>query len=79
MANIGINGFGRIGRLVLRASIEKGAKVVAINDPFIGIEYMVYLFQYDSTHGRFKGEVSVDGNFLVVNGKTYIFLIQHLM
>ncbi|XP_025199606.1 glyceraldehyde-3-phosphate dehydrogenase [Melanaphis sacchari] len=68
MSNIGINGFGRIGRLVLRASLEKGAKVVAINDPFIGIEYMVYLFKYDSTHGRFKGEVSVDGDFLIVNG-----------
>ena len=68
MSNIGINGFGRIGRLVLRASVEKGAKVVAINDPFIGIEYMVYLFKYDSTHGRFNGEVSVDGEFLVVNG-----------
>lgn len=68
MSNIGINGFGRIGRLVLRASLEKGAKVVAINDPFIGIEYMVYLFKYDSTHGRFKGEVSVDGDILIVNG-----------
>jgi len=68
MANIGINGFGRIGRLVLRASLEKGAKVVAINDPFIGIEYMVYLFKYDSTHGRYKGEVSVEGDFLVVGG-----------
>jgi len=68
MSNIGINGFGRIGRLVLRASLEKGAKVVAINDPFIGIEYMVYLFKYDSTHGRFKGEVSVNGDVLIVNG-----------
>lgn len=72
MSNIGINGFGRIGRLVLRASLEKGAKVVAINDPFIGIEYMVYLFKYDSTHGRYKGEVSVEGDFLVVGGNTYI-------
>jgi len=68
MSNIGINGFGRIGRLVLRASLEKGAKVVAINDPFIGIEYMVYLFKYDSTHGRYKGEISVEGDFLVVGG-----------
>jgi len=68
MASIGINGFGRIGRLVLRASLEKGAKVVAINDPFIGIEYMVYLFKYDSTHGRYKGEVSVEGDYLVVGG-----------
>lgn len=73
MSNIGINGFGRIGRLVLRAALEKGAQVVAINDPFIGIEYMVYLFKYDSTHGRFKGDVSVDGDFLVVNGKTLYY------
>lgn len=68
MSKIGINGFGRIGRLVLRAAVEKGATVVAINDPFIGAEYMVYLFKYDSTHGRFKGTVSADGNNLVVNG-----------
>lgn len=69
MSKIGINGFGRIGRLVLRAAVEKGASVVAINDPFIGAEYMVYLFKYDSTHGRFKGTVTADGNNLVVNGK----------
>lgn len=69
MSKIGINGFGRIGRLVLRAAVEKGASVVAINDPFIGAEYMVYLFKYDSTHGRFKGTVTADGSNLVVNGK----------
>nr|QDF46223.1 glyceraldehyde-3-phosphate dehydrogenase [Cacopsylla chinensis] len=68
MSKIGINGFGRIGRLVLRAAIAKGAQVVAINDPFIGVDYMVYLFKYDSTHGIFKGEVKADGEFLVVNG-----------
>ncbi|XP_001943052.1 glyceraldehyde-3-phosphate dehydrogenase 2-like [Acyrthosiphon pisum] len=68
MSNIGINGFGRIGRMVLRALLEKGSNVVAINDPFIGIEYMVYLFKYDSTRGRFKGEVSVDRDVLIVNG-----------
>jgi len=65
---IGINGFGRIGRLVLRAAVEKGATVVAINDPFIPLDYMVYMFKYDSTHGKFKGEVKEDGKFLVVNG-----------
>jgi len=69
MSKIGINGFGRIGRLVLRAAVEKGAEVVAINDPFINVEYMVYMFQYDSTHGRFKGDVHHEGGFLVVNGK----------
>eukprot|EP00102_Acyrthosiphon_pisum_P011404 XP_008180119.1 PREDICTED: glyceraldehyde-3-phosphate dehydrogenase 2-like isoform X2 [Acyrthosiphon pisum] len=68
MTNIGINGFGRIGRMVLRALLERGFKVVAINDPFIGIEYMVYLFKYDSTRGRFKGEISVDRDVLIVNG-----------
>nr|AGN29630.1 glyceraldehyde 3-phosphate dehydrogenase [Acartia pacifica] len=68
MSKIGINGFGRIGRLVLRAAIEKGATVVAINDPFIPLDYMVYMFKYDSTHGKFKGEVKEDGKFLYVNG-----------
>jgi len=65
---IGINGFGRIGRLVLRSAVEKGAQVVAINDPFIPLDYMVYMFKYDSTHGKFKGEVKQDGKFLYVNG-----------
>merc|ERR1712055_1238855 len=66
---IGINGFGRIGRLVLRAAIQKGAVVVAVNDPFIPLDYMVYMFKYDSTHGQFKGEVKEDGKFLYVNGQ----------
>jgi glyceraldehyde 3-phosphate dehydrogenase len=66
--NVGINGFGRIGRLVLRATIEKGGRVCAINDPFINLEYMVYLFKHDSTHGKFKGEVKAQDGFLVVNG-----------
>merc|ERR1712106_562741 len=65
---IGINGFGRIGRLVLRAAVAKGATVVAVNDPFISLDYMVYMFKYDSTHGHFKGEVKEDGKFLYVNG-----------
>jgi len=70
MSKIGINGFGRIGRLVLRAAMDKGAEVVAVNDPFITIDYMVYMFKYDSTHGVFKGEVKADGSNLVVNGKS---------
>ncbi|XP_015609177.1 glyceraldehyde-3-phosphate dehydrogenase 2 [Cephus cinctus] len=69
MSKIGINGFGRIGRLVLRASLERGGEVVAINDPFIGLDYMVYMFKYDSTHGKFKGEVTAQDGNLVVNGK----------
>jgi glyceraldehyde 3-phosphate dehydrogenase len=68
MSKIGINGFGRIGRLVLRAALEKGANVVAVNDPFITLDYMVYMFKYDSTHGKFKGEVKEEGGKLVVNG-----------
>jgi len=69
MAAIGINGFGRIGRLVMRACVEKEAEVVAINDPFIDLEYMAYMFKYDSTHGRFNGEVHVEDGKLVINGK----------
>jgi len=70
MVNVGINGFGRIGRLVFRASLGKPEfNVVAINDPFINVEYMVYLLKYDSTHGRYKGEVSHKDNKLIVNGK----------
>lgn len=68
MSKVGINGFGRIGRLVLRAAMDKGACVVAVNDPFIDVNYMVYLFKYDSTHGRFKGDVCADNGVLIVNG-----------
>jgi len=70
MSKIGINGFGRIGRLVLRAALGKGAQVVAVNDPFIEIDYMVYMFKYDSTHGVYKGEVKAEGGNLVVDGHT---------
>jgi len=66
---VGINGFGRIGRLVMRVALEKGVQVVAVNDPFIDLEYMVYMFKYDSTHGRYKGQVSTDGKKLIVDGK----------
>jgi len=67
---VGINGFGRIGRLVLRAALEQKqhVNVVSINDPFLDVKYMAYLLQYDSTHGKFKGTVKVDGDKLVVNG-----------
>ena len=64
---VGINGFGRIGRLVLRAAISKGVTVTAINDPFIPLDYMVYMFKYDSTHGQFKGDIKIDGNQLVID------------
>jgi glyceraldehyde 3-phosphate dehydrogenase len=67
-----ISRFGRIGRLVFRIALEHPEiEVVAINDPFIEGDYLVYLTNYDSTHGRFKGQVSFDKakNSLVVNGK----------
>ena len=67
---IGINGFGRIGRLVMRAAAERqDIEVVAIND-LLDTDYIAYLLKYDSTHGLFDGEVKVDNNSLVVNGKT---------
>jgi len=66
---IGINGFGRIGRLVFRAALQNpNVKLVAVNDPFMDIAYMAYLFKYDSTHGRFKGSISHEGNKLIVDG-----------
>ncbi|CAK5050888.1 unnamed protein product [Meloidogyne enterolobii] len=64
---VGINGFGRIGRLALRAAVEKDTvQVVAVNDPFIDLDYMVYMFNYDSTHGRFKGKIQASNGNLVV-------------
>lgn len=69
--NIGINGFGRIGRLVLRiAASRPEINIVAVNDPFIAPEYAAYMFKYDSTHGKYKGEVSSDGTSLTIDGKT---------
>jgi len=69
-AKIGINGFGRIGRLVMRAALEHDkVDVVAVNDPFIDLDYMVYMFKYDSTHKRFNGTVEAQGGNLVINGK----------
>jgi len=68
--NVGINGFGRIGRLVLRAALlNKDVQVVAVNDPFIDLDYMIYLFKYDSTHGQFKGHVGKENGKLVVEGQ----------
>ena len=67
---IGINGFGRIGRMVFRAAIQNfhDIEVVGIND-LLEPDYLAYMLKFDSVHGRFQGEVSVDGNHLVVNGK----------
>ena len=68
---VGINGFGRIGRNVLRAAVQNfknEIEIVGIND-LLEPDYLAYMLQYDSVHGRFKGEVSVEGNTLIVNGK----------
>lgn len=67
---LGINGFGRIGRNVFRAAVQNFSdiEIVGIND-LLEPEYLAYMLQYDSVHGRFKGEISVDGNTLIVNGK----------
>ncbi|MHB1315912.1 MAG: type I glyceraldehyde-3-phosphate dehydrogenase [Christensenellales bacterium] len=71
MIKVGINGFGRIGRLAFRASAARNdMQVVAINDPFIDVQYMVYMLTYDTVHGRFKGTVEAKDGKLIVNGKT---------
>jgi len=66
---LGINGFGRIGRNVLRAAVQNFSdiQIVGIND-LLEPEYLAYMLQYDSVHGRFKGQISVEGNTLIVNG-----------
>ncbi|MFT4100929.1 MAG: type I glyceraldehyde-3-phosphate dehydrogenase [Burkholderiaceae bacterium] len=67
---VGINGFGRIGRNVLRSAVQNfgDIEIVGIND-LLEPDYLAYMLQYDSVHGRFKGEIAVDGNTLLVNGK----------
>jgi len=75
--NVGINGFGRIGRLVLRAALQHpNIKVTAINDPFMDLDYMIYMFSYDSTHGRFKGHVGKKDNHFVVDGHQIAFYTE---
>ncbi len=67
---VGINGFGRIGRLVFRAAAENAnIQVTGINDPFIDLDYMVYMLKYDTVHGTFKGTVEIADGQLVVNGQ----------
>ena len=71
---IGINGFGRIGRLVLRVCADrKDVEVVAINDPFIDLEYGKYMLMHDSIHGAFKGTCEIENNKLIVNGNAISF------
>ena len=68
---VGINGFGRIGRLVFRAAVAQPEtfEIVGINDPFIDLDYMVYMVKYDTMHGHFDGTVKAENGKLVVNGK----------
>ena len=71
-AKIGINGFGRIGRIVFRAALKRDdVEVVGLNDPFMNPEYMAYMLKYDSVHGKFPGEVSYTADALVVDGKEF--------
>ncbi|KAL6093228.1 hypothetical protein STEG23_012851 [Scotinomys teguina] len=70
MVKVGVNGFGRIGCLVTKSTFQCGkVETVTINDPFIDLNYMFYMFQYDSTHGKFNGKVKAENGKLVVNGK----------
>ena len=74
---IGINGFGRIGRLVCRAALQNpDATVVAVNDPFLSTEYAAYQFKYDSVHGKYPGEVSFEGDCLIVDGTKIKFFAE---
>ena len=71
---VGINGFGRIGRLVFRAAMESGkVEVVGINDPFMTLDYVAYMLRYDSIHGKFQGDISFTADKLVVNGHEISF------
>ena len=74
---IGINGFGRIGRLVFRAAQERNdVQIVAVNDPFMDIDYMVYMLQYDTVHGRFQGTAEHKDGKLIINGQEIHFFAE---
>lgn len=77
VVKVGINGFGRIGRIVFRnAILHDDVDIVAVNDPFIEPHYAAYMLKYDSTHGQFSGEIKVDGNDLTINNKTVKFYTE---
>ena len=77
MIKVGINGFGRIGRLVFRASMKRDDIVVtAVNDPFIDVAYAAYMLRYDSMHGQYQGTIEVEDNALVVDGKKVVFFAE---
>jgi glyceraldehyde 3-phosphate dehydrogenase len=77
VTKVGINGFGRIGRIVLRNAVEHpDVEIVAVNDPFIDPKYAEYMLKYDSTHGNFNGTIAVEGSDLVINGKKVKFYTE---
>ncbi|KAJ5366017.1 Glyceraldehyde/Erythrose phosphate dehydrogenase family [Penicillium concentricum] len=77
VVQVGINGFGRIGRIVFRNAINNpDVEVVAVNDPFIETHYAAYMLKYDSTHGQFKGEIEHVDDGLIVNGKKVTFFAE---
>ena len=79
MTKIGINGFGRIGRLVFRIAFSrKDVQVVAVNDPFVDIKYAAYMLKFDTVHGQFKGDIKVDekNNTLTIEGKKVVFYAE---
>ncbi|XDA70220.1 hypothetical protein R6Z07M_000585 [Ovis aries] len=79
MVKVGVNGFGRIGHLVTRAAFNSGkVDIVTISDPFIDLHYMVYMFQYDSTHGKFHGTVKAENGKLIINGKAITIFQEKL-
>jgi len=74
---IGINGFGRIGRLVFRAGLNNpNVEFVAINDPFMSPDYLAYMLRYDTVHGNFKGTIEYDDSSITVNGKKVLFFAE---
>ena len=74
---VGINGFGRIGRLVLRAGLSNSnVEFVGINDPFMTPDYCAYMLRYDTVHGRFDGEISYTDDAIVVDGKEIKFYAE---
>jgi glyceraldehyde 3-phosphate dehydrogenase len=77
MIKVGINGFGRIGRLVFRAAQERNdVQIVAVNDPFLDLDYLVYMLKYDTVHGQFQGTAENVNGKLVINGKEVAFFAE---
>ncbi|KAK3109493.1 glycerol-3-phosphate dehydrogenase, partial [Teratosphaeriaceae sp. CCFEE 6253] len=77
VVKVGINGFGRIGRIVFRNAIEHpDIDIVSVNDPFIEPHYAAYMLKYDSSHGVFKGDIEVSGKDLTINGKKVSFYTE---